>query len=161
MLKYLSTRFTEASSFGPETVSDTFREDHIQTIRFARDLLETHGRNRFPGKAIFVFDKNVVCALFLVAARCRDCMRRKAISMMWKYPRREALWGSSMAAKIATWIMSVEEEGMVEGFVPETARLKIVNNDFALPQRKAVICCSKPVEGLSERVVLPEATLTW
>jgi hypothetical protein len=162
MLKYLSTRIAVASSSAAsETASDSLRGDYIHAIELARDLLVKHG-NRSPGKAIFVFDENLICALFLVAIRCRECrIRREAISLLWNYPRREGLWDSSMAAKIATWIMNAEEDGMVDGYVPETARLIIVQNDFVLSQRKAVIRCSRLIEGGNERVVLPEVTLTW
>jgi hypothetical protein len=66
-----------------------------------------------------------------------------------------------MTAKVASWFMNKEEEGMVDGYVPETARLRIVKNDVVLSERKAMIQCSKLMDGSQERVSLPEVTLTW
>jgi hypothetical protein len=163
MVKYLGTTFAVASAFaGSETASDVFYEDYIHTIRLARDILQSDGWDHTSGRAIFCFDENIVCALYVVAIRCRDCLiRRQAIALLTKYPRREGLWDSSMAAKIALHIMEKEEEGLVDGSVPEGARLSIVRNDFVLSQRKAVIRCSKLMGDSKQRVLLPEVTLTW
>lgn len=57
--------------------------------------------------------------------------------------------------------MNVEEEGMLNGSLPETPRLTIVKNEFVLSQRMAVIRCSKLNEATGVRVLLPEITLTW
>jgi hypothetical protein len=66
-----------------------------------------------------------------------------------------------MVVKIATWMLSKEEEGAVDGHIPETSRLLIVRNDFDLTERKAVLLCSKLVEGNDEVIMLPEVTLWW
>jgi len=66
-----------------------------------------------------------------------------------------------MAAAVATWLMNKEEEGLVNGYIPETSRLTIVKNDFVLSERKTVIRYSKPLGGSRKRVILPEVILTW
>jgi hypothetical protein len=163
MLKYLSTRIAiENSSVSSETSSDALHAYYIQSVGLARDLLESHSRTQSLGKATFVFEENIICALFQVATKCRECLvRREAISLLRKYPRREGLWDSLMVATIATWIMNIEEESMVDRYVPQAARLMIVDNNFVLSRRKVMIRCSKLVEGSGERVMLPEVTLTW
>jgi hypothetical protein len=63
-----------------------------------------------------------------------------------------------MAAKVATWFMETEE-GLEGDYIPPSARMKIVKNDFVL-ERKAVVRCSK-IAGFEDTAVLPEVTLTW
>jgi hypothetical protein len=165
MMKALSAKFTFApTSEGGETYADAFFEDYVQIVDLATNVLEqsVDQDKTTPRKVVFNFDVNIVVPLFIVALRCRDCkVRREAIELLWKYPRREGFYDSLMAAKVASWFMNKEEEGIIDGYVPETARLRIVKNDFVLSERKATIQCSKLMKGGQERVLLPEVTLTW
>ena len=49
-----------------------------------------------------------------------------------------------MTAKVATWLMDAEEKGIINGYVPERARLKIVKT-----------------EDTGERIEMSDVTLTW
>ena len=153
---------TSSPGQNDEGYCDQFREEHIMTVNLARECLETFADKKTCGKAVFVFDDTLVASLFLVATRCRDCgVRKPAIELLQRHPRREGLWDSSMAAKVATWLMNAEEEGMVDGHIPEAARLRIVKTDLKLSERTAVIRCSKLVEETGERVEMEDVTLTW
>lgn len=66
-----------------------------------------------------------------------------------------------MVAVIATWIMNREEDGIEGGCIPESARLRIVSNEFDLPKRQAILQCTKKVQGIEQRVLLPKAKLQW
>lgn len=68
-----------------------------------------------------------------------------------------------MAATVATWFVNAEEEGLVGDYVPGTARLRIIKNEFVLSERKAVVCCSKMKSEFNseDRIVLPEVTPAW
>lgn len=152
MLRYLPSRFATA----PDT------RDHIHVVELARQILEKDGRNSVPGKAVFTFDTTVIIGLFLVATSCPEvAVRRQAIGLFLKYPRREGLLVSMMVVTIATWMLNQEEERIVDGCIPETSKLRIVRNDFDLKKRKAVLICSRSVEGGDGRVLLPEVTLCW
>jgi len=161
MIEYLSTKLTVLlSGQNHETYCDDFLQDHIEIIRLARDLFEMSPRCH--EKAIFAFDGSNVSALFIVATRCRDSVvRREAIDLLRKYPRREGLWDSSMAVRVSTWLMNMEESGMVDGYVPEPSRLRIVKTDLNLSARSVTVCCSKMMEGGIERVELEDVILTW
>jgi hypothetical protein len=165
MMKALSAKFAFApTAQGGETYADAFLDDYVQIVELATNVLEqsVDQDKTTLRKVVFNFDVSIVVPIFIVALRCRDCkVRREAIELLWKYPRREGFYDSLMAAKVVSWFMSKEEEGMVDGYVPETARLRIVKNDFVLSERKATIQCSKLMEGGQERVSLPEVTLTW
>ncbi|KUJ06773.1 uncharacterized protein LY89DRAFT_726192 [Mollisia scopiformis] len=162
MVRYLPSRFAiSRKAETSDTYADTYLDDYRTVVRLVREVLEDF--SEVPtGQAVFGMDVNLVLSLFLVGTRCREPgVRREAIALLLKHPRREGLWDSLMAARVAGWLMEKEEEGMVDGRVPETARLRIVKNDFVLKERKAVLRCSKLVEGHEERVVLPDVTLTW
>ena len=161
MIEYLSTNLTVLlSGQNHETCCDDFLQDHIEILGLARDLFEMCPNPR--GKSIFVFDGSNVSALFIVATRCRDSVvRREAIDLLRKHPRREGLWDSSMAVTVSTWLMNKEEIGMADGHVPELSRLRIVKTELSLSERKVTICCSKMMEEGMERVQLGDVTLVW
>jgi hypothetical protein len=164
MIQYLSGGVTTAAQGQnlEEAHCDMLPRDFTTIVDMAQDCLEWSSLSTTPGKAVFVFDDSLVAGLFLVATRCRDPhLRRRTIHLLQKYPRREGLWDSSMAAKVATWLMDKEEEGMVDGYVPEAARLRIVKTDLKLTERTAIIRCSRLVEETGERVEMPDVTLTW
>jgi hypothetical protein len=140
------------------TAPDT--RDHVQAVDLARQILEKDGRSSVPGKAVFTFDTTVIMGLFLVAtSRPEIAIRRQAIGLLLKYPRREGLLDSMMMVTIATWMLNQEEKRIVDGYIPETSKLRTVRNDFDLKERKAVLICSR--EGSDEKVLLPELTLSW
>jgi len=145
-----------------EMFTDDHHADFVQTVDLAQGLLEVYDSGSRPGKAVFVFDYNIVTSLFVVGTRCRDLVvRRMAIGLLMKYPRREGLWDSSMAAAVSKRVMNEEEKGMVDGFVTEEARLKVVRNEFLLSEHKAILLCSKMVEGSSEKVIMPDVAVRW
>lgn len=162
MIKYLSSRVALLGSLQESNpYEDKLLPDYISIVKLAGNLLKGGSRNLSRGKPIFIFDDSLVAGLFLVATRCRErTVRRQAIDLLQRYPRREGLWDSLMAVKVATWFMEAEEEGLEGDYIPPSARMKIVKNEFVLSERKAVVRCSKiaDVDGVD---VLPEVTLMW
>jgi hypothetical protein len=163
MIQYISSQImTHLPGQNYETYYDKFHEDMATLVNLSCDLLE-----RYPvtssKKAIYTFDDGVVQGLFLVATRCRDRhLRRSAIQLLVKHPRREGLWDSVMAATVASWLMDEEEKGLSVGdFVPEAVRLRIVMLDPRLADRMVTVRCSVLADGLQERVELNDVVLTW
>ena len=160
-LKYLSSCFALPSTCN---ISENLMSCAIEVVAIARELLGLH---RDPAKkcdktqATFTFDDSVVIGLFLVATRCRNrAIRREAIMLLYKNPRREALWDSEMAAKVAEWFVETEEQGLrdEDEIVPDS-RMVIISNDFILSERTAVVRCLKTAVG--EDVLLPLVKLKW
>jgi hypothetical protein len=60
---------------------------------------------------------------------------------------REGIWDSFIGGKMATWIMEMEEEGMVDGFVPESSRCFGETFSLDMPSGRATIRCWQNVEG--------------
>lgn len=62
-------------------------------------------------KPSFSADLGIVPPLFVVATKCRDSMiRRQAIQLLTTSSRREGMWDSELAARIGSWVMSIEED---------------------------------------------------
>lgn len=84
------------------------------TLDKARHTRETKGGTRYStGEGMrFAFDIGVVPALYLVAVKCRDRrVRREAMVLLERYPRREGVWDSVATAAIAKWVVRLEEDG--------------------------------------------------
>jgi hypothetical protein len=60
----------------------------------------------------FSFDIAVVPSLYTVVIKCRDPhIRRAALKLLDRYPRREGVWDSVAVAGLGRWVMALEEEG--------------------------------------------------
>ncbi|EPE05787.1 c6 zinc finger domain protein [Ophiostoma piceae UAMH 11346] len=73
-----------------------------------------------PGhiKASFSADLGIVPPLFVVATKSRDrVLRRQAIQLLRSSARREGMWDSELVARIAMWVVDIEEEGEEEEFM--------------------------------------------
>jgi hypothetical protein len=147
-----------------ECACDRFLDEYITIIDHAEAVLEaTHNRSASgSSRAMFAFDCNLIWSLKLVGTKCRDRkVRRRAIGLMRKYPRREGCRDNEMSAAVTTWLMDMEEEGVVSEHVPEKRRLKVVKSNESLNERRAMIVCSRLIEGREEREELPPAIITW
>ena len=98
----------------------SFDQHYLQFNRML-DLLESitsamssdQGDKSPPSKLLFSFELGVVLPLFIISTKCRDpTLRRRAIALLHSINRREGLWDSQGAAKVAETIMNMEEEGL-------------------------------------------------
>lgn len=68
-------------------------------------------------KASFSTDLGIVPPLYVVATKSRDrVLRRQAIQLLRSSARREGMWDSELAARIAMWVVDIEEEGEEDEF---------------------------------------------
>ncbi|TAQ86586.1 hypothetical protein B7494_g5084 [Chlorociboria aeruginascens] len=100
-------------------------------------------------KPSFALDLGIVPPLFVVATKCRDRkLRREAISLLISSPRREGMWDSILSARVASWIMEIEEEDL-SPYVPATAaeiildkkRVMVKEILFDMQSREATLRC--------------------
>jgi len=78
--------------------------------------------------------------LFLTAKHCRDgTIRREAIALLRRAKGREAGWDSDLLGCVATHLMTIEEEGMVDGIIAEEARVRLVGLNLDYPKRTGTI----------------------
>jgi hypothetical protein len=150
-LQYITTYFITAlipapSKPNPET--KTFMPMFEQAVSLAESVLTTPG-NGNGDRHIYKIEPQVICPLFAVARVCpQNTLRRKAIALLLAYPRRESLWDSEFAGKLAEWIMLLEEERFEGEYAPDNIRcVNVEVRQLNLPARKAQVSCVIPNLG--------------
>jgi hypothetical protein len=95
----------------------------------------------------------LIMTLYYVATRCRDSLiRRDAIAILREFPCKNGIWDSLQAAKVAEWIVNIEEEGSAGNIpIPEAARvrmnsLKVISQDAGID----VECIQGSPDGISK-----------
>lgn len=158
---YMSYFMTHKPGRGStECYYDQYHDAAQKLVALARELLES--QSSASKRAVFTFDDGVVAGLFVVGVRCRDpVLRREALALLLDHPRREGFWDSASAATVTARVMDEEERGMVDGFVPEEARLRIEIMNPRLAQRKVILTCSRIDMESQLRYDLDDIVLTW
>ena len=144
-----------------EMIFDQYTSQYRTLVDLSQELLEEFPRTK-ARKAVFSFDDGFVASLFSAATRCRDRdIRSQAIKLLVETPRREGLWDSAAAVKVARWLVTLEEKSMIDGFVPESSRLRIEKMDTNLMERKVVVRCSRMKDISQGRYDLEQVVLSW
>jgi hypothetical protein len=143
-----------------ECLFDQFLPEFTEVVAIAGTLLAHPYLAHSAGKAVFVFDPNIILPLLVVAIKCRNwVIRRKAIELLQSNPRREGTWDSSLAAGIGLWHMTLEEEGLQTGdFVPEKSRVRMAGVKQDFEKRTACLSASQEVDG---KTVIHETNINW
>jgi len=123
-----------------EVCFDYFHNEFVEMVGLAKALLVSEESN-------FTLSTHSVVVLDLVATKCRDPeLRREAIRLLIDRPRREGFFDSVMVATICQWVVDIEEEGMVNGFIPEEARVRKIGAKFDLEKKNMELWCYQPRE---------------
>jgi hypothetical protein len=111
----------------------------------------------------FSSDSHVIIPLHMIVHKCRvGKIRRKAIELLVRYPRREGVWDSILAARIGGWAMCVEEEFRdEEGRIPGWARIHGVVFERDRDRRSALLSCEQRADGECELVVVRRKIVSW
>jgi len=143
-----------------ECLFDQFLPEFTEIVALAETLLAHPYLAHSAGKAVFVFDPNIVLPLLVVSIKCRNwIIRRKAIELLQANPRREGTWDSSLAAGIGQWHMTLEEKGLQTGeFVPEKKRVRMAGVKQDFEKRTACLSASQDVDG---ETVTHETIIHW
>ena len=84
-----------------------------------------------------------------------------ANAMIELCPRREGVWDSGLVIKVSTFLMEVEEEGMVEEYIPESARARITKVAVDVMKKVADVECSKRIPGTDGEVSIMKKRIEW
>ncbi|RAK79734.1 Zn(II)2Cys6 transcription factor [Aspergillus fijiensis CBS 313.89] len=162
---FLSLDFTKG-----ELCHDDFFEDYKRMLNLATKLLDdlnsTPQASKNTSHPNFCLSTTVAEPLFLIATRCREpTVRRNALRLLQRYPRREGICEGMVAAKIAETMIDIEEKGCHGGqadscttgqWVCGVHRVAIVN--FILVAEKQIKIQIQTVEdlmlGRAERVLV-------
>ncbi|RDW92217.1 hypothetical protein BP5796_01611 [Coleophoma crateriformis] len=128
-LHAIATKIVVAgASFTYETSYDVFLPEFREMIALANIIVDSEGlesRKQNPGLCGFMLDLGILAPLFLLCLRCRDgVVRRRGIEILSSW-HDESFWTPTLIANMCPFIMEVEEAGMVDGHIPESARAVI------------------------------------
>jgi hypothetical protein len=148
-LQYITTYFITAlipAPNKPNPETKTFMPMFEQAMSLAESILTAPG-NGNGDRHTYKIEPQVICPLFAVAQICgHKTLRRRAIALLLAYPRRESLWDSEFAGKLAEWIMLLEEERFEGEYAPDNIRcVNVEVRDLNLSARKAQVKCVVPI----------------
>jgi hypothetical protein len=113
-----------------EILHDNYLQSYKHVLALGESLVQDPSRasrNQF-----FCFDIGIIFPLFWVSIKCRDsATRRRSLKLLFSLRRQEGAWKSISAAKVAEFVIGVEEEGLVPTVsqwpVPEEKRVHLCN----------------------------------
>lgn len=148
MYQVTTTIIIATGVYGQETLHDDHLSKYQQVIAWGEDLFAcSKNSTSTPSRDQFLsFDIGVITPLFFAAIKCRDPMvRRRAISLLASNNLQEGSWNSVGAAKVAEFVMGIEEEGLPPEFsqhqVLETARVHLVQTATDVERREIGLSC--------------------
>jgi len=115
----------------------------------------------------FVFDMQIIVPLMTVGWVYRHrALRREAIQLLLRSPRKEGVWDGIVVGRIMEWLAGIEEEGIRENeqdqeYVPEKAAARCIKMHFETEKRESHVSCLQPVKGsligeeVKRKVVIP------
>jgi hypothetical protein len=119
------------------TIFDQYTFHFEEIIRHAGTYLGA----QIDEKLIFTFETGAVAPLFLTVTCCRiPSLRRRALDLMSKCPRKESFHGAESTAEIASRAIAIEEEGLGHA-VPDgsgTCAIGIINDDVLPPEHQRI-----------------------
>jgi len=140
-----------------EVSYDIFAPRFRKILAISKSILNTQQN------ASFIPTSQVVQGLGLVAQKCRDShVRKEAITLLRTMARREVFVDSVILAGICEWMVGVEEQGMVDSYVPEESRLR-ESIIIPVPRMQGMsISCSLPkVGGVPGEMEKREGFVPW
>jgi hypothetical protein len=148
---------------------DYYLDDFRAMIEMSEYMLSTLDgqetrKSKHSKNPAFNFDSYTVIPMFLAALKCREpLLRRKAIALLLKYPRREGVCDSICMGKLCEWAMNIEEEYIDEdGRVPGWARVRGVTLDRDRDKENSgTLMCEQRVSVSSDEVVIRSTHLSW
>ena len=149
----------EMQSTKDEMVYDT----HLQTFQNILQQCETVAKiereitaSSEPKMAV-CFDLGIIMPLYFIASRCRHPgVRREALRLLIRFPRREGIWLSWVTGMVAQQVIDIEEHGLRN---PQFCEDVPLENRIEMVEMHYNPCPLKDVTG--EECYAPVIQLTW
>ena len=141
---------------------DDYIEGFAEMVRMAKNVLETSEQAR-TGSALFAFSIGVTNCIYFVMTKCRDRqLRRAALELLARFPRRDGVWDTAMVAAVGQWIMEKEEQGLrPREPIPERARVRLMEVKMPTARREVYIRYTLMEDSVRERVMPPMETVCF
>lgn len=128
-----------------ETLHDVYLPEYKQLLAMSEDLILS-GQTSRTSQSFFCFDLGIIFPLFWVAIKCREPkVRRRAVELLALMDHQEGAWKSSSAAKVASFLIDIEEEGRCPVVsmkdISETARVHLIGMKVDGKSRSILLTC--------------------
>jgi hypothetical protein len=140
-------------------------QEMLDLIHIVFDTYQKRGQKSSPGDTALALDLGLTPPLFLILIRCRArTIRRHAIAILRRWPV-QLCWNPRLIAEIGLFFIEVEEEGCLEGPIPETSRA-VITRVCEAPiirdgQNEALIQLFQPHGGPDGEPVWKEKTVVY
>jgi len=115
------------------------------------------GRHR---KSMFNINLGPLPGLIETVKHCRHPqIRRDAIRILFSLSIRQGMLDSVLMARMGMWIMEVEEMGMLDGYIPESARMRLTKVDINASLKNAELEGFRIEKGGERRI--ERTTIEW
>lgn len=142
---------------------DQFLPEFRAIVSLAKTLFRILPREAaLAHKGGFSLDISIVPPLYIVCKYCRDGgLRREALALIDVCPRREGVWDSGLVSRVSAFLIEVEEEGMVDGYIPEYARARIQKVMVDVIKKTADVECVKRIPSSEGEIWMRRKRIEW
>ena len=152
ILGYVCTSVTLSAD---EMIHDPYTDFYSQVVDLAGEVLNDASLPEDLQATNYSFDNRVILPVWLAGVKCRDSsVRKRAVELLEKFPRREGIWDSICAAKMVRWVSELENQHNEDGFIPGWARVSGLRWTTDLENRTAALACDQRASRGSDLVVL-------
>lgn len=132
--------------YGQESLHDEHHGLYDRIVALGKVLFDQQKAARSMEGYIFCFETGIIFPLFFVAIKCRHpLIRRQAIALLKTADHQEGSWESVGAAKVAEFVMAIEEENLPQGAgseqILESERVHLVNISANIKRRQIGLNC--------------------
>ena len=125
-------------------------DEHLPTFQAIIDMIRPfldHFHTQVGTHSHFSFEHGIIPCLHMVGKHCRDRrLRREAIALLRSLACCEGIWDSLILADLLERLMELEEEGVETDYIPEHARIRILDISINPHDHVASILCIRGVE---------------
>ncbi|KAH8598155.1 hypothetical protein B0O99DRAFT_616026 [Bisporella sp. PMI_857] len=158
MLRYYSSNFL-MDRWERDPDRDARRKDATRILLLSNDLFTVERGN--PRKITTFLKAGILVALFVVATRCQDYLRKEAVALLKYNPGMEGEDECRIAIRIADWFIEKENEAVNNGNKENPVTRLILEYAYFLPGRKLSVCVSKLLRDDDMRIIEPPVTISW
>jgi hypothetical protein len=118
--------------FGLELLYDEYTAEFKTALSLAQTLLAATNSDSKTGPTITTVSSILIRSLYFIAVKCRNTsVRIQALHTLQSIQRREGIWDSCVASKVAEVVIK-REDPYEKGFIPDYQRVRGVKISFDL-----------------------------
>lgn len=154
-----------------EMFFDTLINDFRRIVKYSKVIIDYIKANTLPN---YNFEVGVLPPLHVTAMKCRDPkVRREAIALLRQCPVQEGVWEGHACAESCTWLMDLEESGIVDGlpenrsvggkvdFIPEWNRVRLTQMVTWSHKSTILMQCTSVLPVVQGKHMVLERTFIW